>query len=269
MSPTEFDLRAALHEGEGDGPDADLVVAGARAYRARRRARILSTAATVVCVAAVGGVIAGVVGTSGHGESGGAGLAAPNAAPTAAAPHSAAGSAGGVPGRLNQPYNGSTTLALPGCPTTQPDTTPPAGSSSAGELLPEPVRSFVVCSYGSASATPDHPVFVTGNDAVVLADSLRATAPHPLGVACPHITGTPSYRLAIIGVTGPGTTLPPIATTLSLPACDVVVTNGTVAGYGWQPPQSLVRQLAASVSGPIEIPSSPVTPGRNEGSPVR
>jgi hypothetical protein len=267
VSPTEFDLRAALREGEGDAPNAERVLAGARAYRARRRSRMLSTAATVVCVAAVGGVVAGVLGTSGNGESGAGSMAAPNVASSSGAPHSAAGRSGVAPGRLNQPY-GTTTLALPGCPTTRPDFTPPAGSSSAGDLLPEPVRSFVVCSYGSGSAAPNR-LLVTGNDAVALAASLHSTLPHPLGVACPRPVGLRSYSLAMIGVTAPGKTLPTITARLTVPACNVVVTNATVVRYGWQPPQSLIEQLATLRSGPVEIPSSPVTPGHNEGSPVR
>ncbi|MDT4951126.1 MAG: hypothetical protein QOJ37_3721, partial [Pseudonocardiales bacterium] len=54
MSPTEFDLRAALRDGEGDGVDVDRVVAGGRARRTHRRSQLLSTAAVVAFVAAAG-----------------------------------------------------------------------------------------------------------------------------------------------------------------------------------------------------------------------
>ena len=58
MSPTENDLRAALRDGEGDGPDASrIVIAGQRA-RARRRTQLVNTA---VAVALVGGL--GTAGT--------------------------------------------------------------------------------------------------------------------------------------------------------------------------------------------------------------
>lgn len=270
MSPTEFDLRAALRDGEGDELDAERVVAGARAYRARRRSRILSTAATVVCVAAVGGVVAGLVGTGGD-TGHGSGLAGPATAPTGG-PSGANGrtyGAGPVP-RLNQPYN-TTTLALPGCPAALPATKPPAGNST-GELLPAPIRSFVVCSYGSpqrtgGSATPTR-LLVTGNEAVALAESLRTAATHPLGISCPAPSQSRTYSLAMIGVVAPGRTLPAITATFTLPACDVVVSSDTAVRYGWRPPPALLEQLGAAGSQPAQLPSSAVTPGRNEGSPV-
>jgi len=40
VSPTEFDLRAALSDGEGNGPDPDAVIGRAQAYQRQRRARI-------------------------------------------------------------------------------------------------------------------------------------------------------------------------------------------------------------------------------------
>jgi hypothetical protein len=66
--PSEFDLRAALREGEGDGPDADLLIAAGQTRRAQRRVRLLSTA---VVIAVVGGGAFGATQLGGSHESGG------------------------------------------------------------------------------------------------------------------------------------------------------------------------------------------------------
>src|SRR5439155_8122953 len=54
MSPSESDLRAALHDGEGGNLDVDQLILGARAHAAQRRMRLLSTAAVVAVVASAG-----------------------------------------------------------------------------------------------------------------------------------------------------------------------------------------------------------------------
>ncbi|MDT4942501.1 MAG: hypothetical protein QOJ34_2590, partial [Pseudonocardiales bacterium] len=48
--PSEFDLRAALAEGEGDAPNPNLLISAGRARRAQRRSRVLSTVAVVALV---------------------------------------------------------------------------------------------------------------------------------------------------------------------------------------------------------------------------
>jgi hypothetical protein len=54
MSPSESQLRAALHHGEGEPVDAGAVIARARAARHDRRVRMASVAAAVAIVGAVG-----------------------------------------------------------------------------------------------------------------------------------------------------------------------------------------------------------------------
>ncbi len=68
MSPNEFQLRAALRDGEGEHLDPDTVVARARAVtRARRdrRVRYLSVAAVVAVVGGIG-TVAGVALSGGN-----------------------------------------------------------------------------------------------------------------------------------------------------------------------------------------------------------
>lgn len=285
MSPTEFDLRAALRDGEGDGLDVDRVVADGHARRARRRVQLLSTAAVVTLVAVVGtgGALIGG-GSSGNNSSDSLAVknasgaasqnqraAAPNDKSAATTTRAAAGGSAKAPGIADR-------AAAVACPTSLPRRLLPGGGSPGqfgadGPLFADPVDSIVVCSYGSAvrttgGLTPARLV-LTGQNAMKLASSLEHASKTPLKLPCPEIRTTDQRALAIIGVTAAGKTMPAITTTLT--DCNSPVTNGTAVRYNWNPPPNLgtvLRTLtprpAASGPFPRLEPS-----GKKIGSPVR
>lgn len=279
MSPTEFDLRAALRDGEGDGPNVDRIVAGGRARRAQRRSQLLSTAAVVVFVAAAG--TGGALLWGGNGSGGG------NASDKAAFGAGDSRAAGQNPGAPNAQPTGTTAnggsvrgSADPAvaCPTSVPHLLLPGGGSPGqfgadGPLFPDPVDSIVVCSYGSplrgAGVSPARLV-LTGQNATALASSLENASKTRSAQPCPAIRSSDQHSLAIIGVTAAGTALPAITTTLSQPACNVQVTNGTAVRYDWAPPanlQTVLTTLTPRPAGSGSLP--PVAPsGKNIGSPV-
>lgn len=287
MTPTEFDLRSALRDGEGDGPDVDRVVAGGQARRAQRRVRLLSTAAVVAFVAAAGVGGAVLVNRGGGGQSGDSGGAA--LAPSRhtsvdanggrvtdkvpAAPASAAGS-GAADGKT------SAKAAGVACPATLPRRLLPGGGSPGqfgadGPLFTDPVTSLVVCSYGSPvraseQVTPGRLV-LDGANATELARSLENADTTRSSSPCPTIRYATARSLAIIGVTARGTAMTPVTTTLSQPACNTVVTNGTAVRYNWSPPANLAPILDSLTPRPVGSVTVPniSSSGKNIGSPVR
>jgi hypothetical protein len=286
MSPTEFDLRAALRDGEGDGVDVDRVVAGGRARRTHRRSQLLSTAAVVAFVAAAGtgGALIWASNNGGSGNNTSTGYAAgsqvgPSAAdgkvpatgPQPDAPSAGATSSAGI---------GAGKHAAIACPNSLPRTLLPGGGSPGqfgadGPMFPEPVDSIVVCSYGSplraaTSVTPGRLVLTNAN-ARALAASIENAAKSRPTLPCPTLRPRDEQSLAIIGVTARGTEMRTITTTLAQPACNTQVTNGTAVRYNWSPPANLhdvLTTLTPRPSGKVSLPV--VSPsGKNIGSPVR
>jgi hypothetical protein len=85
MSPNEEQLRAALREGEGDRPNADLIIASARAARRSRRRVAAAIAASVAVVIAIGGGITALSLRSGNSPSSSAAAGRSQPLPTSAA----------------------------------------------------------------------------------------------------------------------------------------------------------------------------------------
>jgi hypothetical protein len=250
MSPTEFDLRAALHDGDDDANlNVDRLILDARARAAQRRGRLMSGAAiaVVVATAGVGGTLLVRNGNTADSSKAAGGAAA--------ASHGAnldknAGSAALAPG---SGARAAMSEAID-CPTSLPHYLLPGGGSPGQfgadqPLFSKSVSAVVVCAYGTAeksslSATSHHParLELRGDDAKRLAASLEnapltQAAAEP--VACePGTTGT--YPLAIIGVAANGTKVATV--TVSMSSC-VQVTNGTAIRYGWQPPSDLRKVL--------------------------
>lgn len=282
MSPSEFDLRSALRDGEGDGDggvEVEALIATGDARRAQRRVQLLSSAAVVVFVAAAGTGGALLWGNGGNGHDSGGGsqqqLSRVSAANGGAAhPSSSEPAASG---------------AASGCPEALPRHLLPGGagpgrSGSAAPLFTKPVASIVVCSYGitkqSVHQTPPIParLVLTGSQAQQLRSSLENAARTPPRTACPAILRADQRELAIIGVTAGGTRLTSITTTLNAVPCQVTVTNGTALRYGWSPPPALTEILRSLTprlrtgSGttdprqPSNYPSAP-NPTRH-GSPI-
>jgi hypothetical protein len=152
MAPSEFDLRAALREGEGDGPDVNDVIMAAESRRAQRRVRLLSTA---VVVAVVGGLAAGAaeLGSSGGSSSNGS---------EAAAGAGQAANGDALHGAAGAPLAPAAKRALDSvpCPSAAPHYAVNAGglnSGGAAQLVSGQVRTVVVCAYGPAFYTASAP----------------------------------------------------------------------------------------------------------------
>ena len=256
MSPNEFDLRSALHDGEGEVLDVEQVLAGAR-RRSQRRVRVLTAAAAVVVVAGVATGVAVVTrgsepATDSTGNRAGPGVFR--------VPSSASGAASSTVGPS------VATAAL--CPSSFPQTLLPGGGSpgqfgASGRLFAQPVAGLVVCSYRTGRAA-GRTVF-DGSSARTLAASLENAARRPTGTACPDVVSADSTSLAIIGVTPSGRALRTVTTTLSFPSCNVRVTNGTAIRYDWTPPAALRKSLTQT---PTVTPSEPVGSGSASTTPV-
>jgi hypothetical protein len=252
MSPTEFDLRAALHDGDDDNLNVDQLILGARARAAQRRVRVMSTAAIVIVVACagVGGTLlvrsgsgthsaASAKDADGHANSaygaGGSALAPPAAAPRGAL---AEKTVGGCPAALpNLPNH-----RLPGGGGTRQFDT-------SGPLFSKPVSTVVVCAYDmslrAASRGAQHPARLVLHDgqATRLAASLENARKTRKQELCPNIRSADQRQIAVIGIGADGNRVGTVTTTLSEPACDVLVTNGTAIRYQWTPPKDLGNVL--------------------------
>ena len=281
MSPSEFDLRAALRDGEGDGVNVERVIAGAQATRARHRTWLLSAAAAVV-VAGVGTGSAVVWGGgSGGQQSDSAGSRAGASRYGGSANGPAHGPAAGpaksptaeVPRPATNPA--ATTAAAAACPSTYPHYLVPGGGSpgqfgSDGPLFSKPVDTVVVCGYGTPTeaanlkppARPGRLVF-TGDNATRLAASLENASKTVAMRSCP-LSATQS-ALAIIGVAANGSEVGTVTATAT--TCPNQLTNGTAVRYNWHPPSDLAPVLTnlTPLKGTVLKPSPPV----NHGSPPR
>lgn len=276
MSPSEFDLRSALRDGEGDGVDVDQVVALGSARRAERRSRILTTAAAVVVVGALGtgGAFAFRGGSSS--DSGGAKSGA-NAAAGQVSRDAVASSSGGA---LNAPgaRASSAPNAAPGasaglavtCPVQYPRTLLPTGPATTAPLFARPVSFAVVCSYGAPSAvTPPVRLVLDGARAADLVGRLEHASTKLNPVPCPSVRASQQTALAIIGVAADGRTLPVVTTTVDSAACNLQATNGIAVRWNWKPPADLLHELADLTPAPtgratLTSPSSGI-----RASPVR
>ena len=261
MSPSEFDLRAALHHGEGEPLDADRVVAAGRVQHARRRAKLRAGAAGAAVVVGVIGVGAAVFSSrngSQH-ESAGAnrqasGVVVPDAlsgAPSSARspkPNAAAGQAEPSAARAANP--------AASCPNTAPRPAAPAAANPAAPLFPKPVASVLVCAYAPAAKQPAA-LTLTGARAQELANSLdHAARAKPAG-ACPSYVLADQRQLTIIARSADGTALAPVTTTLNAPACRVVVTHGAAVRYGWTPSAEVAAALRSIAGTPHRLHGSP------------
>lgn len=288
MSPSEFDLRAALRDGEDDARlDVDGVVAGARGRLAQRRMRVLSAAAAVVVVGGAGVAAATVWGRGNDGRqqagpataatATGSAVTPTTTTPTTTTPATAAPDAGAAQAS-SRAAAGSVPAAV--CPTTYPQVLLPGGGSpgqfgSDGAMFAKPVASLFVCGYGAgvttAPVTPAVRVY-TESSAAALAASIEHAAKTPPAERCPAIVLANRNRLVLVAIATDGTRERDVTTTLSVPACGVRVTNGTAIRYSWQPPREFEAQLlalrpsAAPSSRPSLLPIGPSEP--LHGSPL-
>jgi hypothetical protein len=277
MAPSEFDLREALRDGEGDDVDAGRVIMIGQAYRdqrAQRRTRLLSAAAVFAIV--TGGAI-GLSRLGGNDDGSGNGS---GGAPVAGAggafqdqPHSSNRSASGSAyGAVNGVGTAASVPAVPNvaekamasvdCPASAPQYELAGGGGStayggSGPLFRTTVSSAVVCAYGTSlqaiGATTRHParLDLAGAQAAVLTRSMERSA---LVQTLDCTAGTTThYQFAVIAFGDSGSRIRP--TVSAELGCHGVTTNGTAVRYNWSPPPGLARRLIALT--PAGVPASP------------
>src|SRR6478672_3896297 len=163
MSPNEEQLRAALREGEGDRPNADLIIVSARAARRSRRRVAAAIAASVAVVIAIGGGITALSLRSGNSTRPGAQL--PLTAPSALA-----------------------------CPTTPPTIAMP--NTSIGRLLPDGITAIRICLYQVGTPKFAGTTELTGTAATQLARELEDSPLPTPTTACTADLGPTTVILA-------------------------------------------------------------------------
>ena len=272
MSPSEDDLRAALHEGDAKDLNVDQLILHARARVAQRRVHLLSGAAITAVVAAIG--VGGVLLANSGGDQGSASDAGAPAGTVFGAEHQRAAQASSPDAPVaNAPAAGGgvsadSALAVR-CPRTPPRYLLPGGGSpgqfgGSEPLFKKPVSSVVVCAYGAATK----PLTMGGSAAVyparlVLRDgaaqslvtSLESAPKEPTHEKCPYIQSSASTRnFAFIGLTADDRPAGKAVTASTTPGCGGQVTNGTAIRYGWVPPSDLQQRL--SVLTPTAAPKS-------------
>jgi hypothetical protein len=264
MSPNEAQLRVALHEGEGDGVDADGILAHVAERRRHRRRLAGSVAGSVAVVAAVGVGAAVVAGGNGSNVSAsGADSAASGltSAGSAAQPHSLPTSTSTQPFQVTVPPG----FALPQCPSVPPNLpTVRSGQPGAnGPLFARPIASLTVCGYSGARSAVQS-THVTGSTATDVANQLeRASANGARD--CP-LHGL-AAELAILPTASDGTKLPTVVVIFSCTSeHNTTATNGTAVRYGWAPPPWVLRLVGGSA--PIPGVSNPAS-GVNGSPPSR
>jgi hypothetical protein len=283
MSPTEFELRAALQDGEGGGLDPDRIIARAAGIlreRHARRVRIgsMSAAAAVVIGVAVSGsmLLHGSSGSTassaaGRGDSAKQAESRPSAGnlPATSGPVAAnASSAGGTevgpvaPGPLHD-------AAAIACPDALPELAP--GSAATGSLFTGTVEAIKVCVYTTATRQPVTSAdgstlnaIYTGAPATQIVSSIDDASIDAVPIGCPAGQTMLNQRsLVIIGVRTDGSATAPVVASLN--PCSKVVSDGTDTRYDWTPPAA----MAALVDAASQPGSSEPSPPTANGSPAR
>jgi hypothetical protein len=246
--PSEFDLRAALREGEGDKPNIHRVMVAVDARR-QRRVR-LASAAVIVAVAGGLGVTAAVFGGSNH-ESGGSAVGAGGAL-----------NADNGGGTALEPSDPKAALARVSCPSAAPyyaahETNRIRGSAHSNlPLFTAPVSSVVVCAYGPAFQSQAlqrrSPVRLelAGSQAKRVAQSLENAPSTAPTTSC---SGSSIEQYAVIPVDASGNQGRPVIAQVPSSPCGALVTNGTAIRYDWRPPPAVAAKLdEISPTGPAD-----------------
>jgi hypothetical protein len=177
MSPNEHQLRAALRQGEGDRPDADVIIFSARAARVARRRTAWAVVGSVAAVLLVGGGITALsLAGDGSGSSASSGAAAGGASAPAPAP------ANRPPGTGNT-LPGSTKQTAPACPRVLPSVSH-APTRSSGRLFPDGVIAIRICLYPVGSSALNATNELTAAAAQRLVEQLEGSPKPAPQTAC-------------------------------------------------------------------------------------
>ena len=268
MSPSEFELRDALRDGEGDGLDSDALIRSAVQIRHTRRVRLGAIAASVVAVGAIGTGAVQLVqnGSSSQASKSSAdtGFGAEQSVPSAPVNRGAlpnqpsAGTAGGAG------TTGGTDSQAATCPSSVPRLAVPGGGGtgqfgSGGPLFAGVVTQLVVCAY-PMTASPTS-IVLSGTEAASAAAGLNNAATTNSTTLCPYGPSS-TGQLVLLATTAGGRTLPPVVATRH---CTWTLTNGTAVRYDWTPPTSLTGVVADATAGS----GNRAGPPHASGSPMR
>ncbi len=262
MSPSESDLRAALRDGEGDNVNVDRLILGAEADVARRKSRLLTTAAVVgvlACAGVGGGFLASNSGNDAKSASGGS-MARPGASNNGYGSDAIARPAGGasgnaaeVPGLAGRRVFAASTGA-PGCPPSATEATSDAAKATgtAGtRVFTARVTSVLLCSYGREDLTGSlQPPQASSTSRVLhgaaasrLVASLERAPTRASSRMCPMVRTAASAPLLMIGLDANGR-VAGTASTLLGTACNVVVFSAGAPRYDWNPPADVGAALS-------------------------
>jgi hypothetical protein len=251
MTWDESELRAALHEGEGEPLSAGHIVALAEARQQRRHDRIRTAAVAVVVTGLLGGGIVALSQLGGGGESAGSDSAAGGQAYSSVGGDQAAnGSAASAPGTSGEKAAGGAAPLVPGPQAALAATCPAhpvavhwprdATATTTAPLFGAEVTAIRLCGYrGNAHGvqTLRGSTTLRGTQAQRLADSVDASPPGVRAISCPP----PRYSRSVVLYPVSGTTS---GTTVLLDAtCGINVTDGRAQRLDWNPPSALRNVL--------------------------
>ncbi|MDT4945819.1 MAG: hypothetical protein QOH14_2552 [Pseudonocardiales bacterium] len=244
MSPNEFQLRAALREGEGDGVNAAEVIARAHELRQHRRVRYTSVAAIAVVVTGIG-VGGGLALNSSSNDKSSSSSLSRNAAGGSAAASPAAPGASRSQGSSGYSVDTGASAAAVSCPAALPQIAPPA-SGGGGALFAGPVGAVKICAYPQAGGAPvigrnGTPVstVLSGAQATALVASLNGASTSRTTSPCPLYRTADGRALVFYAVSPDGSALPPVSATVAQNPCNLPATNGLAVRYNWTPPAYL------------------------------
>ena len=245
MSPSESQLRAALHEGEGQGLDAGLLIANAHRVRRERRRRINQVAGATLVVGVLGVSFTVLVHVGSSDESGGG--SALKAQSTAAAGGSQGG-AGGSGQSAHRRYTVPSPAGAPalnpvvGCPNVPDHIALPAGvtqDEASGPLIPRDAQAIRACGY--PSGTRSRSLVLQTAQASALAATINSA---PITPGRGLRTCTKDERtgtVELLAVDGSGRRAKPVVVTIACP--QAVATNGIATRYFTVAPALLTNLL--------------------------
>jgi hypothetical protein len=244
VAPNEFQLRAALRQGEGESPDADGLISHAVGLRQQRRRRITAIAGSTAVVAVVALGITGIV-DSGNSDSGGGSVAADTGGSAALArPHAPASQAAAAAPSKPPPSDTTSEAGSPtgaalvangiSCPAS-PDRFAVPGGGGSGQfgstepLFPSAVGALRLCGYPGAGGKAPKSQTVTGAQARRIAAALESAPATPVPGDCAPNADYLGGTLEIYPVTPSGDRMRPVVITLGCGASEA--TNGTALRY--------------------------------------